>query len=221
MIRPLFVAGAALCLAVVSDAQVTVKNGLYDFKVKFVKGKKYTFVNSVDAAGGIKFDMPIQLNVLSVSPTRVEVETKTGPGRLNGTEMGGTAVTEKAVLDPRGKTVSGGSAGGQNVFGSLPAKPIRPGSTWSGKAPIGENQLGLKDVTATYKFVGVESVSGKKVARIDLTIKGSGEAKMSGQGKIYISVADGLLESSVVKMALTMQGSNQPMSFSAKTVRSG
>ncbi len=211
---------AGLCLVSSSAlAQITAKNGLYDFRVKLTSGQKLSYVNSVVAMGGIKVDMPISMKVLSVTGGKATVETKTGPGRMNGQAMSENAVTEKAVIDLKGQPVGAGSTGTGTVFGAAPKKPVKVGATWTGKAPTGDTGIGMKDITATYTFVGVKSVKGKQVAEIKVTIKGSGDSSMTGGGIVHLLTSDGFLQSSKLSMALKMAGSTQPMTFTANTYR--
>ncbi len=206
-------------LPAASYSQVTEKNGLYDFRVKLVAGKKISYMNSVVALGGITVNLPISMKVLSVTGGKATVETVTGPGTMNGQSMGQNAVTEKAVIDMKGQPAGAGSTGTGTVFGSIPSKPIKVGATWTGKAPTNNSSIGMKDITATYTFVGVKNVKGKQVAEIKITIKGAGESSMSGSGFVHILTADGLLATSKLSMALKMAGSEKPMTFTANTYR--
>jgi hypothetical protein len=220
MPRLLFPALLTIGLSSISVCQVQQAQGAYDFKIKFVKGKTAKFNNSVVAAAGIRVEVPIMIKVISTGNGRATIETTTGPGKLNGRAQQDKPVVEQTVVDAYGKPVGGKEVSG-SIFGGLPGKPVKPGQTWTGKPPLPENQLGLKSVIATYKFVGPKVVSGKKVAHITISLKGTGESTLSGSGTVYVDMGDGLLNSSDISVALTMGSGSQPLKFSAKTVRTG
>ena len=187
-------------LVAVSHGQVAKSGSGYLFRMKFAKGQKASY--SMTMSGqmtGQKFSMamPMAMTVTGVSGGVGTMDYKVGPMSmiLNGKPVNQPPQVRNVTIkqDARGNIIGGQGAqmGGMNSIG-LPAKPIRIGNTWTAKTKTA-SATGPMDVQATYKFIGIEQVGSRQAAKIGITMKGTGQANVTGTGTMWLAMADGSL----------------------------
>lgn len=196
-------AGLAI-LAPVAHGQVTKTKEGFLLRAKYQKGAihKFNMQNSVggpkgQTGVGTKFSMPITLQVLDVAKSVATVKLT----------MGGVKVGDTVIRPGQSATVkltnrnTGADGGAQNIGAQLPKGAIRVGESWAAKAPV-NSEMGRGTLDARYTFRGLKTVAGKAMALITYTLSGYA----SGEGKMAILVADGILYSNQVQLKLNMGG---------------
>ncbi len=205
---------AALLLGFSATAalpQISKSGNGYLFRMKFTKGviSKYqmTATTSLPTGGSMPFSTPFSQKVLSVANGVATVEFTVGPPVVNGQAQGKPTI-QTLKLDSKGKIV-GGSASQQVSNITFPDKPVGIGGTWSGEM-AGPGQMGAGGkLTATYKLVAVKKVGNLDVAVVSSTVKGGGSGMtITGSGESMLRLSDGSLQSSNIKMTVTMPGQN-------------
>ena len=183
---------------------VKQKNGYVIF-VKYKKGSV------------LKQKMTVQLKGQSGKLTESQFLTKclsvdkAGTGTLEVTVPGaGKAppTKKKVKVDNHGKPVGNTQNGFSGNF-VWPATPIKVGGSWDGDMNMmgGGGQGGMA-VRSLYKLVGIQTIGGQQVANISATMKVAGTYDMSGNGNIYVRVADGQVHSAIFNMSLNQYSEN-------------
>jgi len=197
------VAGLAI-LAPVAHGQVTKTKEGFLLRAKYLKGvtHKFNMQNSVaglknEPAAGAKFSMPITLQVLDVVNGVASVKLTMG-----GVKMGETVIKpgQSATVKLTNRNM-GADGGAQNIGAQLPKGAVRVGESWSAKAPV-NSEMGRGTLDARYTFRGLKTTGGKATAYITYVLSGYA----SGEGKMSILVADGILYSNQVQLKLSMGG---------------
>ncbi len=201
----------------VTGAQVTKQGDAYLFRVKYKKGAKYSFLlsSSSPATSGIpaqKLEVPFSYLVLGTKGDETEVKISVGPSKFNGKPNTPQPQIITATLDDRGKLIKSTQKGMGNLTGViLPEKPVKIG----GEFPIkSDNSVdgGALELRGAYAFKGFKTMSGRKVAQFDVRQNSTGMASISGGGKTFIDVADGLLLLATIDQIVTIQQNGKSIS---------
>ncbi|RYG47930.1 hypothetical protein EON79_05955 [bacterium] len=192
---------ALTATAAISSAQVTKQGSGYLFRYKFTKGSVYKCLATVGQSVGkaspnqLKVNIPFSQKVVSVSGETASLSFSMGPITMNGNPLSQKPVTTTGTMTRLGKlTGAGATSSGSPGLVVFPSGPIKPGATWSAAFPLGAmGGMGGGTATAKYKFVGMKSVNGKQTAELAVTVNATGETKVSGGGRTFVSLADGLM----------------------------
>jgi hypothetical protein len=151
----------------------------------------------------VKTDMPIVNVVQDVQRGVASVKVTVGPISMNGQSMGQPAQTQDLKIDARGQIVGGAQGATSGFQTQLPEKPITVGGTWTATMPMagmGSNQT----VKTIYKFLGMRTVDGKRMADLEVTVSGTGQMAMSGKGRALMLASDGSLYRNTLDMKATI-----------------
>ena len=194
-------AAAALFAGIGANAQVTPKGGGYIFRQKFTPGEKINYAVNVSASvpgmpgaptgGAYKMQMNVRMNVLSVQNGIANVKVISDGMTLNGkTAQKGQSALLK--IDSRGQTTGGGGRGG-GVSPIFPQGPVKVGDTFASESG-GVTSMGGVNTKTTFRFAGLKTYQGVKVAQLTLLSNmtgGTGGIKGGTNGFMLISMADG------------------------------
>lgn len=212
-----------LLLAVGSaSAQISKQGNAYLFRMKYTKGQTLKFVMKMTGQmnnQAFAMTMPMTEKVTAVS--RAGVATMNIAMGDMAMTVNGKPMTQKmpanmqkvtVEIDSKGNTKGGG--GQQNTNVALPDKAVPIGGSWTANttAPTGMGQP--MEVTATYKFTGIERVGGYNTAKIAVTMSGTGAMAVSGKGFLWLNMADGSMVKNSTKMSMTMGAMVMPMDMS-------
>lgn len=221
----LLIAATALSLTSGAFGQITQQGNGFLLRHKFAAGQVYRYSNetAVAVAGSsqpFSVSMPFSISVKSVKNGVATLEYMVkSPALGNG---GGGERTSTVQVDAKGKPVGEGSMPGSGIIG-FPEKPVVIGQSWTGNMAGAAGGMAGMAVSATYKFQGLKTVDGKRVAAVAISPKAKnkgGETGMDvvGTGTMYFDVADGSLHSMDMKMTVKMNmGGGQPMTSNATT----
>ncbi|OJU62452.1 MAG: hypothetical protein BGO01_08195 [Armatimonadetes bacterium 55-13] len=132
-----------------------------------------------------RLEMPYRLKVVNVTRTSSELEITQGPMIVRGRSVGRARVTTS-------KIDIGGFSGSQapiNFFVCYPKVGVVKGTTW--KAPFFGGAPLPAGLTAVYTFRSVSSDG--KFAIVDLKSSAVGASKVTGVGKLFIRMSNGVL----------------------------
>ena len=180
----LLAAGAALIA--IASAQVSQSGSSYSMKMKWVKGKTYSYGMSYTVKMGESPRTSKASYSMTVKDVKNGIATVSAKANVPGVTNG---ETQTFKIDSSGKVVDGTS----NVsVTTLPGKAVKVGDKWTATRKL--TQPMAMDLKSTYVFKGLKTVNGKKYAEIAETMSGkSGNITMSGTGTILVDVADGML----------------------------
>ena len=190
---------ALLALSAASDAQITEKKGGYLIQIKYRKGQVIRQNISMIAAGNSKLATNTQiitkcLDVDKNGIATLEVTTPTQPGK--------PPSVRKTKVDrfgrPMGNTIDGFSS---NFM--WPDRPLKVGESWKGDLNMAKTGQGNGMMKAKYKFVGIRSDKGTKIAVIAAYMDVTGQYDVAGTGTINIRVADGQIHSATFNMGMS------------------
>jgi len=196
----------AMMLAVPAATQVSSSADGMLMRIKWTKGKSYTYAISASFnAPQLKEPMTTRS---SLGMTVEKVSGGTATLKVTGTGMdfsgmgpGGSRTvgqdTEQTItVTNQGKVSQAGSAA---QFIMLPVKRVKPGETWTTEQTVSGPTGPLKTKT-TYRLVGTATLGGVRVAELNVGLSGSGSGvNSSGHGKVYINMADGLVQQTSIK----------------------
>lgn len=133
-------------------------------------------------------------------------------------EMKARTTTYK--MDSLGNVKSGGANDLGGVMRSMayPKGAVKVGQSWSGVTSF-PTQLGDVSIKTTLKLLGVESVNGRKLYKIAVTIapNGGGKMKINGTGTVWIRQSDGMQEKGSFNTSVVMGGQNgKPMTMTQR-----
>lgn len=216
---------ATLSLASGALGQITQQGKGFLMRYKFTAGQVQQFTNDTSvaiasSAQPFTVSMPFSIAVKSVKNgvATLEYKIKT-PAMGNG---GGGDRTSTVQVDSLGKPVGQGSMPGSGVIG-FPEKPVAIGQSWTGNMAGATGGMAGMSVSATYKFQGLKTVEGKRVAAVSISPKaknrgGEEGVEVEGTGTMYFDVADGSLHSMDMKMVVKVaMGGGKPMTSNATT----
>ncbi len=126
------------------------------------------------------------------------VEVTNGTARIKVTVKGVKSGPKpfEMVVDRQNRATGG------DAFGSsYPDGSIKVGAVWKAKLPLNLGALASKSnqETATFTFKGLKTVAGKQYA--EMAVKIDGQA--SGTGSQLVSVSDGVMAATDMKLSLT------------------
>ncbi|RYG44975.1 hypothetical protein EON79_13715 [bacterium] len=192
---------ALTATAALSSAQVTKQGSGYLFRYKFTKGSTYKCVATVGQAvaaaqaNQLKVTIPFSQKVTAVTGDTASLSFSMGPITMNGNPLSQKPVATTGKMSRLGKLI-GADKGGSPGLVVFPSGPVAPGATWSAAFPLGAMGAmggGGGNATAKYKFIGMKTIDGKPTAELAVTLASTGETKISGGGRTFVSVADGLM----------------------------
>ncbi|MDQ2986248.1 MAG: hypothetical protein M3R13_05940 [Armatimonadota bacterium] len=188
-----------------------------DFKLVAKKGDvyKYQIAMALDGkapAGSpppnemkVKLDISQEVKVTDAADGNFTIEVKALDVKHSGTEPMASGMADgmkstvgKMTVDPKGKvikqegSVDSAMGSGGTIF--FPDKKIKPGDTWEKSMPGPSGNM-----LAKYKFVGLEDVEGKSLAKISMTPSTEGST-MSGNFDYWIDMDTGLIVKGAGKM---------------------
>lgn len=208
------VAGAAAMFGL-SGAQVTKQGAGYLFRMKFTKGSKANYVMNMDSnmsGQKVKVNMKMTQTVTAVNNGVGTLKFNIGAMTMsmNGKPMQNPAAgqmgkTVEMKMDSRGKVV-GGASTGQQTSVPLPANPVAIGKSWTETTTTPAMGQSVT-VRATYKFVGIEG----SAAKLSISLTGTGQFSMSGNGFVWLDMADGSLLKSTTNVKMMMGQTPMPM----------
>jgi hypothetical protein len=190
--------GLFLCWSV-APAQITQQKDGYLIFVKYKKGQTITQDMSMNAVGNTKLKstsrfMTKCLDVDKNGNSTIEV-TVAGNGKAKATK-------KKLKVDNHGKPI-GNSIDGYSGSFAWPDKPVRVGDSWIGNITMASAGQGAGgSIKSTYKFAGIKTVKGVRVASIAAVLNVGGSFEISGTGMIYVRFSDGQLENADFNLAL-------------------
>jgi hypothetical protein len=195
----------ALCasLSAMSPAQVTAAKGGYLLRAKYVKGETFRYKTSTSMVGvggnakPMKMDAPIVMHVEDVTDGAANIKFSMGPFTVGGSAIQ-PARTGTMKLDARNGSTDAGPMG-SGMGAQLPQTPVKVGQTWTTTAPVPDTLGQAKQLKAIYKFQGVKTVGGQKVAVITYSLTGGAK----GSGTVLILASDGTLYSNSVKLGFS------------------
>lgn len=203
MKKPILFLLVLAALATSASAQIVKRGNAYLFRMKFAKGSvtKYKVNSTIMGLGsssqGMKVMIPMSWKVLDVIAAVATVEATVGPVTIGKQTMMQPSVNT-VQIDNLGRQVGGGQMGRQ-INPTFPVKPVKVGSAWTAANEVGTGAQTTK-VTATYKFTGIKTVAGKKVAELAISMKG----QASGTGTMQLLVSDGSLYRSTLNMTVSV-----------------
>jgi hypothetical protein len=192
--RCLSVIISPLWIVVTTYSQVTPQKGGYQFRAKHTKGSVIRQLVSIS----------LGTNGNKETTDSFVITSKVVDVKKNGTAVvdisTGASKAQKAMnstleIDTFNKPIKGGIPGFAGSFG-LPEQIIKLGQTWNGDTEIGQ---GIP-VRADYTFKGIKN----GIAEITMKINVSGQYKMVGGGSYFIRLKDGQMESSNIKLLLSL-----------------
>ena len=200
-----------------AKAQVTQSGGGYLFRQKYSKGQviRYAINGSSSGAGqNMKITMGMTMKVTAVKNGVATVVMTRDAGSMNGKSLG-KAETVTLRMDNRGHVIGDGSGQGlEGLSAVLPEKPIRIGETFTTNTGAMSGGMG-QNVKATFKFLGLKTYNGQKVAQFTTSGTVSGQVQAKSTGFMLISVADGQLVSAKTdtSVAANQKGNKSNISF--------
>lgn len=210
----------AIILFAAAPAQVTKHGNGYLFRMKYSPGKKVTFkvVSSGSVQGqSFKSDMSISQTVKKVNKGIATISASLSDVKIT---FGSRTMTQpipanlKHVtldMDAQGHVKGNSAATQQQTSIAYPDKPIAIGSSWNSVTTVPRPGGQTMKVNATYKFLGLATVDGQKAAKIQMTLKGTGQTAMNGSGISYIALSDGWMLKSSTNMTVSMGSMKMPM----------
>ena len=200
--------GVMLSAPIPSDAQVKKEGSKYLFRIKWQKGKKYSY-NMTTSTTMPGADKPMAQNasytmlVKSVANGTATIETTT-----NG--MGQTS-SQTMKVDNRGKTVEvQGANGFSNEFAQFPANAVGIGDKWT----VNSSPMQGMSVKSTNTLKGFKTINGKQYAHINSQMTISGQFGGTGSADTLIDMADGMnLRSTIGMKANVDTGNGQKMNL--------
>lgn len=174
----------ALGLVQGACGQIVPGKGGYLFRVKYKMGQVLRFETTARPAnkgGGfssLTFDAPMVLTVQSVAKGIATVQIVTGP-IIVGHDKNSTIPAQTATLQLDDRDAS--AAGGPQV----PSYPVKVGSTWEAVRPV-NLPGGMTRFNAVYRFAGIKSVEGRRVAVITYYLTGAAQ----GSGTMLLLTSD-------------------------------
>lgn len=189
-------------------AQVSSQGNAFLLRTKYVKGQTLKYKMTTNISGGPSKVPPMEIPMtLKVKDVKNGVATIVYTTKVPGQPKGGDI---EVKVDSRGKMVGGAgleALQGMGAMGAtLPEKAVKVGDTWTQNMNSPAMQ-GMK-MSTTYRFNGLKTVGGVKVAEIGMTIKGTGPQNMtmSGTGTMTMLASDGTMRNTSMSMDLKMQG---------------
>ena len=161
----------------------------YLFRLKFAKGKLYTFLAPTKVSGlsgtPLNLKLKIYAKVLKINHGNTTLKgTIVSPMGFGGK---GNSKTKTMVINSRGQLVgSHSSLSGFTV--SYPIHPLRKGQSFLSAVPSGIGKS--ETVIATFKFEGFKTYMGHKVAILAFRCQN----KDQPHGMMLISCQDGILD---------------------------
>ncbi len=209
-----------------AGAQVTKQGDAYQFRLKFKKGAKYSYLlsSSSPATGTTpaqKMEVPFSYLALGTKGDETQVKISVGPSAFNGKPNAPKPTIINATMDDRGKLVKSSQEGLGNLTGViLPEKAIKIGEEFPIKSDTSV-QGGALEIRGSYKFVGFKTMSGRKVVQFDVRQNSIGIVSTSGSGKTFIDAADGQLVLATINQNVTIQenGKSVTMKNSVTIIR--
>lgn len=209
---------AALAACSTAEAQVTRSGAGYLFRAKYTAGETIRLSSMNQVAGvpgvgnGMRVPVQITMAVQSVANGVATIRLTLGAVKLNNTVANpGQSVLVR--LDNRNRPQGGG--GGTAVSTVYPVRAVKVGQTWKASAPV-SGGMGMEGtLNATYRFMGVKTVSGRGVAVMNYAVSGAA----SGSGTLMVLTKDGTLFSNKMQLKLNMQG-QPPVSIVSTLTRS-
>ncbi len=199
-----------------AQAQVTPQGGKYLLRIKWQKGKvySYTISNKMGAGSGSKggsFTTGYSLNVLDVVNGVATV--KVTAEKMPGSQSAPAPTTLK--IDSKGHQVGGAAMSQSNSVGlqPLPDKPIGIGESWAGSINT-NSQVGKVTVKTVDVLKSVRKVGSRSVAEIAVSTAMTGNGMSSkGSGTMLVDASDGMLISMSQNMAMTINQGKKPMNL--------
>ena len=204
-----------LAITGAASAQVTKSAAGYLFRMKFVKGAKYSFNMSV---GNNAPGMPAATRNMNIpmSMSIVSAEGHSGTVRVDSTNpMSGKPSSTVIKMDDHGKPVGGNMPMQMNISQAMPDKPLKIGQSYSAtnsmNSPLGGGQT---TVITKVTFVGIRNEGGREVAVMNIASHASGGMTISSTGTQSIATSDGWPVSMKMVSQLSMGSrTTQPMSM--------
>jgi hypothetical protein len=131
---------------------------------------------------------PVRIDVLAANRLRIE----TGPLFAMGRSVGRSKVRESEIAP-------GGFDKGKPpvmLFVLLPPSGVQPGQKWS--APFSAPAPIPGGLSAQYQYVKPAG----KFAEVALTVKQQGSTRVTGSGKLYLRLSDGMLDNGSAKFVI-------------------
>lgn len=214
----------AMMLAVPAATQVSSSADGMLMRIKWTKGKSYTYAISASFTAPQMQQPMTTRSSIGMTVDKVSGGTATltvtgtgmdfsGMGPGGGSRTVGEDTKQTITVTNQGKV---SQQGGAAQFVMLPVKRIKPGETWSTEQTVSGPTGPLKTKT-TYRLIGTATLAGVKVAELNVGLSGSGSGvSSSGHGKVYINMADGLVQQTSIKQSIRISSpdSDTPMSVS-------
>ncbi len=182
-----------------ASAQIVQSKAGYLIFVKFKKGQVIQQSLGMRAVENAKLKSSTQFVTKCL-----EVDKK-GSSTLEVTVSanGNTPPDKKKLrVDNHGKPIGQTIEGYSGTF-AWPDYPVKVGQSWIGDIKmVGAGQQPGGAVKSTYKFAGVKTINGQKVASIATVMNVGGSFAISGTGMIYIRFSDGQLHQADFNLAL-------------------
>jgi hypothetical protein len=189
-----------LGLSSLSVGQITQKGDSYTVTQKYKLGQVTTMTMSV-VSKSTQSGVPNQTVKATLKVLKV---TSNGNATLEISYpafAGQPARKERMIVDKYGRPVD-------NNFGTfagnfaLPSYAIKIGDKWNGDLNMSAGGGASIPIKATYKFSGVKTVAGVKVAVVDAKLDMSSFLGMAGSGIMLIRFDDGQLYESALRMSM-------------------
>lgn len=196
-----------LALTSPANAQVTQQGAGYLMRIKWERGKSYSFnLNIAVNMGGanakpMQMRSPMSMKVASVANGVATLDVTVTPPAMG--SQPATPRKSQVKVDNRGRTVGGDQS--MSLLIGLPQGPVKVGGTWKDSFNA-RNQMGAPmKVNATYTLKAVKTVGGRRVAEITTSNSGSGSGmSASGSGTYTVDLADGMLVSGNIRQTVTV-----------------
>jgi hypothetical protein len=203
-LKPLLITALTLSfalLASLSSAQITQQGSRYLFRLKLEANRSinYQTTSNVKMQGeGAKVTMPIRMRIVSVRSGVATIESNIGPVNMNGKTQG-EAQKITSRINSQGNVIGASTRESPATFIPLPKDPIAVGATWETNMPLPSLGAGLpaSDSKTRFRFVGVRTVGGTRVAEISstTTVNMQKMGTMRLNSTFLLSMADGFLHS--------------------------
>jgi len=207
------IAGIVLAAAAAgASAQVTKSGGGYLFRTKLTAGTAQRYMMKMtDPVGGqgLAIQMPIRQTVKSVVRGIATVEASMGPVTMGGKPMANSVSTATVKVDSTGK-VTGSDGASSPAIQQFPTKAIKLNERWNASFAMGQLGTGAGSVSTTYRLVRITSYKGKPAAELSMSFNASGEVPMTGNGKAFISMADGSPLHTTMSMKISQGAGQRP-----------
>jgi hypothetical protein len=217
------VAAGLFVLAASAHAQVSQSAKGYLFRMKFSKGKTIKYASQVSTSTGksvFSVLFPITLTAASVRGDVSDLIVRSGPMSINKKQLG-SVTTYRMQVNSRGKVVGGQGATSAGIT-EFPANPVKPGASWDASINVAGTSMGggASRVTAHYRFQKVTSYKGKPVAQLGVKVFATGSTRISGDGVSFVSMTDGGVVHSALKLQVSISSGSEPVATDVKVDRS-